>query len=1114
MNYIELFINQPSNASLDISQEIDIALQYSIADIKDISKRNASYSKTIVLPGTKNNNYWFGNLFDVNADFSAFNPNKKTAAKLLVNSETVMDGFLQLRKITKLNNTDHQGNLINYECVIYNNSVDLMSVLGENTINELDLSNFGHTFSAENVEASWTHTYEDGYVYPMFGTHTKDSLYNVDYFYPAIYYRTILDQMVRQAGFGWTGSLADNDQFNHEIISYVSDGRPKIDEEERRSREFWAGRTQSVLNTLYSNWLAQQNYQYVSSWATARFNVDNVNPYFDNNNNWNTSTWQWTITENGKFSGEVLFNAQLRLFNNNATSTTLTRFSSEDENAFHYWKMSAQVERFTNNAWSVLAQAEQQVAGWTGSGATLAPGASRFINYSLAFDMPEINLNIGDIIRVRYRPTKTAGTWFYTNNITIQVTTQQTSWFRNRAISGELTQNDYIELAEYLPDKIKQKDLLTDLIRRYNLYIQTDPNNPKMLIFDTRADFYDRGTIVDWTDKKDYSAVDEIELLSDLQFKLMIWTYKPDNDFYNKEYQEITGDTYGQYKYYFDNDFVKGESRIESSFSPTPLVKTPFGAIVPAIDPEKPKVQPRIFYYGGLRDCDGWTWFYQPSTGGASVSEAFTKYPYAGHFDDPIEPQIDINFDNNKFYYYNDWDYITDNNMFNTYWSDYVRQIETGRLITSFFYLDEYDIRFIKDNFYTKIFVLDSYYYINKIIDYKPLMNGTTKVELLKIVDGVKWQSQASTQTITQPYTPLNNNLTSMVVGSGNVSSGGSVVVGNNNVVSGVLKKEKIFDGKVYTTTGAIKSMTIGDDNVMTGDASFILGDNNSITTNNAIILGGSNNVVEVDDVVLFNTNGITASEPNMIYLGNNFVIDSVAGSFSTPYFSSGSASLSGGITNSIAKWRSESILDNSNITDDGSIITFGITASFNGGLAITSGTRTNLPFYFSADTDTGLFRSTTNEMAIVAGGATAGIFTTSGLTLPAGSITNTSLRFGNMSAASGLLNNFGNEMMIYSGGSRALWIAGSRVIFSEGNTFSAPPITFGGDLDTGIYRPGANQVGIVAGGATSAVFGLSTINMERQTYFKNNIVLYSPDGTPWVVSVTNVGAFTASALA
>ena len=114
MNYIELFINEPSTANLDMTQEIDVALQYSIADIKDISKRNAAYSKTIILPGTKKNNYWFGNLFDVNADFTMFNPNKKTSAKLLVNTEVVMDGFLQLRKITKLNNVDSQGNQINY----------------------------------------------------------------------------------------------------------------------------------------------------------------------------------------------------------------------------------------------------------------------------------------------------------------------------------------------------------------------------------------------------------------------------------------------------------------------------------------------------------------------------------------------------------------------------------------------------------------------------------------------------------------------------------------------------------------------------------------------------------------------------------------------------------------------------------------------------------------------------------------------------------------------------------------------------------------------------------------------------------------------------------------
>ena len=77
MNFIELFINDPINATLDMDQNFDVAIQYSIADIRNVSKRNAAYSKTVVLPGTKNNNFWFGNLFDVNADFTAFNPNVK-----------------------------------------------------------------------------------------------------------------------------------------------------------------------------------------------------------------------------------------------------------------------------------------------------------------------------------------------------------------------------------------------------------------------------------------------------------------------------------------------------------------------------------------------------------------------------------------------------------------------------------------------------------------------------------------------------------------------------------------------------------------------------------------------------------------------------------------------------------------------------------------------------------------------------------------------------------------------------------------------------------------------------------------------------------------------------
>lgn len=886
MNFIQLFINEPATAELDLNQEMDIALQYSIADIKDISKRNASYSKTIILPGTKKNNYWFGNLFDVNTDFSGFNPNKKIAAKILVNTETVMDGFLQLRKIVKNNETDHQGNMISYEVVIYNNAVDLMSAIGEKTINLLDMSEFGHTFSSVNVKNSWTHTYEDGYVYPMFGTKTKDSQYSVDYFYPAIFYRTILDQMVREAGFGWTGSLMDSDQFNHEVLSYVTDGRPKIDEEARVERLFKVGRTQSYTNTAYSPWYAYQDYQYVSSFATAQLpdetSYTSTWPgydFFDNGTNWNTSTYQWDVNANGAFTGELTLLTRLKLQNNSGTSTTITRYSSADPNLWPVWWMNVQVEIYNGASWSVWGSGKTGVYGYTGSSITLTPGGSQQFDLNVSLQLPQINLANGNKVRVRYRPTKDVGSWFFTENITVSTEIRNrnsvlTTYFKNNVVVGEITQNEYVNLARYLPDKIKQKDLFTDLIRRYNLYIQTDPDNPRLLIFDTRPDFYDRGSILDWTDKKDYSKVDEIELLSDLQSKLMIWSYKADSDEYNKIYKDVTGDVYGQYKYYFDNDFVKNEERIESSFSPTPLVKTPFNAIVPGINPELPKVQPRLFYYGGLRDCDGWSWTYQP-VGGGSASESFTQYPYAGHFDDPINPEIDINFGTCKYYLYDDWSYITDNNMFNTYWSDYIRQIETGRMITSHFYLDENDIRYIKDNFYTKIFVLDSYYYINRIIDYKPLNNDVTKVELIKIVDGIKWEPKKTREIISttpRPFVPVD----SVVIGSGNSTNGGGILVGNNNIASGKITRF-LADGTPIISIPRFTS--IGSENIINGDNSFIVGDRNTITTNKSLILGGDGNTIEdAENVVLIAANNVTATASGKIYIGDNYVVDATTG--------------------------------------------------------------------------------------------------------------------------------------------------------------------------------------------------------------------------------------------
>src|SRR5690349_7786774 len=53
------------NYRLDISTDIAALLTFALDDIKDFSARSTTWSKTIVLPGTANNNKLFGHIFQV-----------------------------------------------------------------------------------------------------------------------------------------------------------------------------------------------------------------------------------------------------------------------------------------------------------------------------------------------------------------------------------------------------------------------------------------------------------------------------------------------------------------------------------------------------------------------------------------------------------------------------------------------------------------------------------------------------------------------------------------------------------------------------------------------------------------------------------------------------------------------------------------------------------------------------------------------------------------------------------------------------------------------------------------------------------------------------------------
>jgi hypothetical protein len=919
-NYVEIFINEPATTKLDLNQEFDISLQYSIADIRDITKRNAAFSKTIMLPGTKNNNYWLGNLYDINSDFTFFNPNFKTPCSINVNSEVVMKGFLQLRKIKKLVNVDHQGNLIYYEVVIFNNTVDLMTEIGEKKLNELDLDELTHSYNFNNVVYSWTQSYANGWVYPMYGLPGTGNIYGVTDFYPAYYSKYLLEKIFQEAGFGITGSLLTNSQFEKEILPFVGSGSQSLGQEEIDFENFRVGVTQSFTQSfLYpfnfplSAVITSNDFSLPNFIASFTYSLDadnftnNLLPqtnYFDNNNNWDTSTYIWTTTKNRKWKPRWQFNYDLTFRNPSSDQVVILNGNTSLVNTFQFdiqHQIQYQFPSQTN--WNVWHTVIVRKSGWfRGTNNAFQPGESLTENINFYDDTtPELFIPAGTKVRLkvevlpclgngsapfninhqRYSAYKYIGPPFLNstqpNNsqnyrqieMSINYKTSPQNFFLSNGIAFDAQEGDPILASRWISGKLKQKDFLIDLIRRYNLYIQVNPTNDRMLILDTRTDFYNKVLNLNWTNKKDYSSEDEITLLSELQFKELLLTMKDDDsDTFLKDYKALTGDTYGQYQYIFGNEFVKGEKKIESPYSPTTLIKTSFGAVTPALDPQNPKVNPRVLYWGGLISTPyvNFSWELR----GIGVTSTFNQYPYAGHFDNPYSPTLDIHFGTPQYMYYTDYGALPVNTMYEQYWSDWVNSIEDGKLVTSSFYLDECDIRLIKDSFWAKIFILDSYYYVNKIIDYKPMSGGLTRVELLKIKEGFKYQPQAGkTSSNTRPPKAIQEPVPIGDLGknNGTIGIGGGLVIGNNNSGGG-----KVIVGSYSFIP---KQFILGDDNVVVGNNTSIIGGDGNISTGSSnMIIQSSNNMVSGENMLIIGNTGQTFSESNTSYIGSGIIAD------------------------------------------------------------------------------------------------------------------------------------------------------------------------------------------------------------------------------------------------
>lgn len=763
---INLYVN---STLVDLSQDFDLLITRSIADIKEPDKRQSDWSKTVTIPGTKANNILFGNIFEVshtvlsNGQFLPnFNPNKKADVLVLVDGLEQLRGFIRLIQINVLDK-----DLIEYECSLHGQTADLFTTLGNAKLSELDFGEYNHVLNTTNVTNSWDTSIVkngssqpfalgEGYVYGQmlnkYGSqNTNTNQWRVDDHVPCLYAKTVVDKIFANTGYEYTSdSFFTTDRFKRLIIPFTNFGL-STDEASANARLF-----QSQLSTSATYTKGQ----------TLAFNNDSTGGNFDNGSNYNTTTYSYTVPVAGDYDIFIELKASYTPLIPFPSPVTLTA------------EFGIYVNGIRLSVLNVLSDYQSTTFSFNG------------------YDYSSLNLRIGDVVLLKYENMYVSGLYPITADLVINSDT----FFYNKVSSLNFAYNNTLDFGYFFSGDYTQKDLLFNFVKMFNLYIEQDADNPKKLRFVTRDEFYN-GETKDWTAKLDYSQNVNIVPMGDLEANPYIFTYKEGQDNYNKDYKQSTTRIYGDRIIRIDNDFVKQEKKIEVTFAPTMLFGDNSRYYSVILNANNDKGQLRCLYFGGVKTTSAYEVYETTVTNVPN----FTKYPLTLHIDDPDNMQFDLNFGMSNYVLTDKGLEYSNQNLVNVYWYKTIKEItdKNSKVFKGYFRITPYDWANLK--FKDLYFFEGQLWRLNKISDYNPLQDGVYLCEFLLLTY----------------YEPTTTNKKNVGIGGGDVLNDtypfgkpigftGVQTGGINIGDSGLDSKDNIIIGNDNVSAGKFANSIIG----------------------------------------------------------------------------------------------------------------------------------------------------------------------------------------------------------------------------------------------------------------------------------------------------------------
>ena len=736
---------------LIVDNEVPLRIDMSAVESQDFGKFFGIGSQTFSLPGTKETNRFFNYAYDVSTDDVPGFYNTLDCSVIL-NGETVLIGALQLVSVV----TNDEG-FVTYQVQVADKVLQFEQVLSSLLIKNADWSSYEHTLTSQSVIDSWDNNLLSGSVYyPVvdYGRTQAESFYidapimqltssipemaggyigdpnspmRLNQVLPAVKVKDTLDVIFSQAGFSYTGSFVETDDFNSlYILNKPKEGLGVIT----------TGSTNADFSAI--NGFSQQEP------SGDNFIVRLTTEVSDPSNSYDTNNSTYTIPESGNYT----FQGQVGFF----------------------------------NPVPVTSSAQVQVALYLVIGETASPDNAIVLDQATLF-MDQSTGTGPFYLNVSYTNALAAGLDIRLQGFIEQYTgppiintTFVSTYTQFKAINTPITyEGATVDMSEQWQSDTKSIDILKGLLNQFNLVMTPETGNKSVIRIETFNDWIRSGEIKDWTDKYDTAKRISIEHTVDQLEKEIFLKNVDDNDRFSVLTKESDPNLqYGTLRLLADNNVSQGSKNVESYFSPIILagsvdfIPNVSGSaafqgtydinlgtrfVIPHIYKWNNKSQesyiskPRLGYKVTAPLLPGSGFYLEDS----QITGSYTTISNLSALPAVSGSSNDLHFNNTYTNFSGAGLNLNDGvSAFNRYWKTYYDSLywEGAKIVTLDLFFNEYEYKDIQLN--DRILIKGQAYRINKISGFNVSHRDVVKVELIKLYPAY-WTLGSGTNPIPPP---------------------------------------------------------------------------------------------------------------------------------------------------------------------------------------------------------------------------------------------------------------------------------------------------------------------------------------------------------------------------